>query len=1798
MYRFASLLMSAAMAFSGFSPVFDAKIASSADAAVSSELASVAAEVVFEAPSEDICYSGDVLQSDESASLAAPSDMEEVQWQIYCHGAWVSIGGENEAYIEVTYPMAASLLEDGSVYVRAAGKTDGEDTATEAIEVRFADEEEKIIEKEEETVDDGYIDDGSVVYTAAAPRLLGAADLLAAPGEAETYNVTINYTFMDGSIADDPVMLTLPAGADYYQVITIPQLTGYDSYLDEGEEPTTEFVIDITDIDQNHTYNVVYRPALVTYRVEHMFQNIYDNGYFLYETETKTGYTGDQTDRSDKNYEGMYPLLYDSITIAADGSTVLVIQYDRFYYLIDYDLDGGHGVDPIYARYETPIFANDPEKEGYTFAGWEPEVPEEIPVGGGTYTAQWTPEPVNYTVLYWYENTGPEEVYSVVGSSQKTALAGSTVSSNDFRNDAFAGRDDIYFFYNTDMTETYTIDGDGSTIVNVYFRRQPLTFNFNYGGGNTLTLIGKYGSSFSSYGYEWPGDAAWNYTNSSGGTTGMTFMDGFIPTSTMPNHGYTVNFNTTTRSGHTLLFYKQNLDGTYNTADQAAANNTVLSSGTFTITEKYEGFHVKDIRHSSSDSRYAWMTEDGEEYDGSAFYTPTSGSAPPQYGVVDGQVVELQNGVYLKADGTPYTGTYKYAVTDSPNGAYGIIDGTMQSLSEGYYYTNSTGVEVAYNGTAYVEDRFTESSKNGLYYWNGTGFGGPQTIYYNRGTYYRTRSGLLFPTYSNPIDVPYATTTTAETAVGAVNNQRTPITRGAIGAGRHYTGAMYTQSPADLVVEGEYYGFEDGEIFPIYADTSHWTYQGEVYDGQRYTSTTNPSVSGTYYGMFDGEMKAITRKTITDGWTTWTNVTAGSSTIPNDNYTYQLRFERNSYKLSFYNYDEYITSMTKNVLYEENLSEYEFAPEYPSDLPYGKYHFVGWYDNQELMGNTFNFNSSMPSHNVTLFAKWVPNTYHVNVYKNIIDMQEHGETVASGDYVYGSLADTPDIPEDPKYTFIGWFYTNEYGDEIPYQFSTHRITEDIDIYGKWSSDVLVTYTIRYEDEEGNEVAPPFTSSALEGSSKTFFAADELYDEYSQGYFPDLASHTILFDSEQDNDFTFTYHNYGTVPYTVRYVDADTGEALLPDKYVEDNGEIAVTEQYAYISGYMPDRFQKYLIVQATVPEDNVITFKYTKDTERARYLRSYYIEKQDGTYALYNAVDAVDVIGAPISTYPIRIDGYTYNPDDPRNVKEGFVTAEGTELKLYYDLNTYNYKVRYLDAKTNAVLAPEDTGSAKYGSTVSADAISIEGYDCVSDLSQSIVITTDEEDPARNVITFYYQTSQAAFNYVPIGDGTVTKSSETVSARTGQPEGSSPIYDPSTTVFRGWYLDAAGTQPVDPTLIDADKHILPQKQLVDDTMRYVSANYYAIFDPLGTNIKIVVASKDEPEKMLENAVFEITKDGQPATVIIDNVPVTLDGPIASDANGVVFNGKMSISDDPYELVQTDAPGQYVPVRGTMNISVTEDGVTVTGSPNVSVEYSAADDTWVITVLDYFNPVLPMGIHTNFTFMVLMTIFAAAAIIATAAKRKRGNNMQKAKKILSATLAVLLTAACAAPPSEAKSDEKNETVSAEPAFTPRREAADMSAYPEFKNEDGTFYEVTPSEFYAEVVEGQKPAAVFFGYAECPWCNDALPVLNAAAQYLDMQIAYINIKKALYTESETEKEPYETLLATISESIDPDGDGSPRLLVPFFGTFKDGKLVEYHMGTIDEEYDPSERELTHEEAEQLYLTYLDILDRLKN
>lgn len=313
-----------------------------------------------------------------------------------------------------------------------------------------------------------------------APAEEGQTDESPAPSEApSTYTILINYIFADGKQAAPSWSAQVAAGSTYTQDIQSPVVVGYTP-----SDPVVH-----VNTSEAKTYTVTYQPAEVEFTVKHYQQNVSNDEYTLADTETKKGYTESPVgDNLGKTYDGFARLLYDTTTtIAADGSTVVEINYDRKYYLMNFDLDGGYGVEPIYARFGAPISVDTPTKPGYTFEGWDKTIPATMPAQNTSYKASWKIGTSGFTVLFWYENAN-DNGYSVAGTYTPANVdPGTEKKSEDYKDQSFTGRDDKHFTYNAAKAETVTVKGDGSTVLNVYYTRNTYTLKFVDGTEEVLS---------------------------------------------------------------------------------------------------------------------------------------------------------------------------------------------------------------------------------------------------------------------------------------------------------------------------------------------------------------------------------------------------------------------------------------------------------------------------------------------------------------------------------------------------------------------------------------------------------------------------------------------------------------------------------------------------------------------------------------------------------------------------------------------------------------------------------------------------------------------------------------------------------------------------------------------------------------------------------------------------------------------------------------------------------------------------------------------------------------------------------------------------------------------------------------------------------------------------------------------------------------------------------------------------------------------------------------------------------------
>ena len=323
----------------------------------------------------------------------------------------------------------------------------------------------------------------------------------------------------DGKQAFTPYIATIKSGTSLNTTVHFPTMIGYDSFFEDRDTPSTSYEISLTEVNTDIIYTVKYKPALVDYSVRYYFQNIYDDLY-VEDTDLKvndTGFTGATPPDSilQKEVPGFTALYYQPDAIAADGSTVFEVYYERNYYLMEFDCNGGYGAETIYVRYGSYVSVPQPVKAGYVFSGWDlvkSENPDDpITEGDGTveplpsslppynmgYKAAWDTANTKYTLVFWRENANDPE-YSYWGTASSDAVSATVlvpieVAKRTANSAVSKGLDEAtHFTLNEAATiarnpETVVVAGDGSSIVNVYYSRNYYTLKFVWGSDGRST---------------------------------------------------------------------------------------------------------------------------------------------------------------------------------------------------------------------------------------------------------------------------------------------------------------------------------------------------------------------------------------------------------------------------------------------------------------------------------------------------------------------------------------------------------------------------------------------------------------------------------------------------------------------------------------------------------------------------------------------------------------------------------------------------------------------------------------------------------------------------------------------------------------------------------------------------------------------------------------------------------------------------------------------------------------------------------------------------------------------------------------------------------------------------------------------------------------------------------------------------------------------------------------------------------------------------------------------------------------
>lgn len=1404
------------------------------------------------------------LPQDERTTLTAvcASDVTDAsyQWQILADVAselWVNIYDATEQSLALSCALLNSLADDtGSAYVRCRVTASGQTIDSNVVCVTAA----RTIPVETGAEDEA---DANAAPTGRVPALRAPARAPAATSE-EYVEITINYLdAVTGKNIYKSYQAQIAKGTGYTSTVISPAYLGYAPFYNmaapsgtdtsAANDDATTIHLNILDSYSAPTYvvNVYYKAIDVPYAVRYYFQNIHDDTYSedvgLYRVSAaKTG-----TIISDKELklpegkaEGFTKLYHYPEAVAADGSTVFQCYYDRNYYMLKFDMDGGYGTEPVYARYGTAFIVTAPTRHGYEFVGWDdvtggtgdghPDtLPTTIPAKNRTYKALWRTVDTTYTTVYWLQNADDNK-YSFIGSVKGSAPSGTTVSGGDSltANTPLCGNNehihnkDCYpenfnqLVYNDTKTQkNVTINGDGSTTVNVYYDRKAYTLRFFYARENKNThqfqLVGGTTYPFGNKTHNRP--TSYNVENL------LDQVDDWGNITDVPKlkDEYKNTYIKRTLDSNGYTYYYLELKARFD------ADLSTLWPGDCFERVPVQGIHTKNEAHK-------YIEND-------------------QWG----------NYAYLAG----WNGEFKVKYTlDHDNST---IKGMFQRLDENLLYGPG---EVS-------EDSSNEINFLG-YFCNGADVGWSQPwqwlyklyvpvldgeesdhTYNYKGTNYKLIKTI--DTADNNREISHQTQPTLHGfTTGGQQQQNNPDTsdgRKSFTAQFFYERESYTltlhnyneavftvklpyQTPLDTYVRDE--PKHPSKLEAGAYTFGGWYYSSGCYEGTKYQpGDTMPAGNITLYAK-------------------WTPVTR--TVLFFQTYDAMLAYEKTGSKAGLIE--------PKKVAHGTRVGSVDD----PKDNSGHNYEFRGWFYMLAGKKTAYAPQDIPVTRDLNVFADWGSHTAQPYLVHYALHT---GETETKWTDALDTASGETAPGNNQTFTVSVGSETRTY----VYLTSDHQFHQQI-----------AADSTGYAYQGNTRTFYPKVGDPL----------NELYADFNTGCYPTLASHSITVESESDktapveNVFTFTYAHATSISYTVEYRYVDNNELISS---APDNGSVkklsdkaVVTERFAVIQDYIPDAFYKRLILAVKVDadghvtsQDNVVVFYYTKNNTHAPYAVHHMLQTLDaalndqsgletdanGNYQNYAEDEArIQGIGQTDSTLhvtPQTFSGFSVSKMGIQITTAGTTTTErkitlsgtdfpitidrnGTDLYVFYTRNQQEYSVYYLKygtpttdlnnlvyngdpAHENGVLANVTTSRGKFGQTVTEKAIAIEGWSCVSDKQQTLLLRSDQK---QNNIFFFYQPVQYSVDYQvwPQGGGTVSPSKEVVEGDTLF-KGSTPTEKPGYR-FEGWYLDENCTKSVtDQGNVDPTKNKLVPNKSELEAMPKVNT-FYAKFLPVLGNLTI------------------------------------------------------------------------------------------------------------------------------------------------------------------------------------------------------------------------------------------------------------------------------------------------------------------------------------------------------------------------
>ena len=623
-------------------------------------------------------------------------------------------------------------------------------------------------------------------------------------------------------------------------------------------------------------------------------------------------------------------------------------------------------------------------KEGYDFAGWYIGTDETNIITGWaagdkheesgiTLNAKWTPGDNKYKVQHWQQKTngGENPVTNYTCFEEETI----TLKGNGNRvktGDTTAATAKTYNGFTSKSFEQTTVAADGSTVINIYYNRNEITYTYTLGSGetwgtsespngdNNVVKEGLYGATVvlpqvkkTDYDFKnWKSGAITLSSTSTYGLENKTFA------ATWDLHGYKIKYHLNGGS------YANFTGGTYDDQDDTYTINFTVETSPVTLVSNptrsnynFGGWYTDNTNFTNSITSITTATAGSQDdcwnvyakWNYTVIYTTNGGTSIPN------QTYAHNQGIVKPADPELTGYDFDYWYTTDQNTPFNSFNDS--SAITGHTYLNAHWTAKTYTIEYYY-------GSNAFTFW-GSGYEAPLTYTYGTQTYLPSssnvsRNGYTFAGWYSTPELEDGDTWTrissSETGTKKFYAKWTP---------KSYT-ISYMMS-ASSTFNSTYWksGYEKPTSFTV---------------ENTITLPTASNIARPGYA-FQGwySTSALSGDPIT-------TINPGDYT---ENKVFYSKFELETYTIEWFNTeDSTVKSGSYKNSYQYTDSAYTLPTLVHDDF---RYKFDGWYT-EDTFENKYNSLSSGSYGNKRFYAKWT------SLVKEVSSLAEAQETISAIGY--------------------------------------------------------------------------------------------------------------------------------------------------------------------------------------------------------------------------------------------------------------------------------------------------------------------------------------------------------------------------------------------------------------------------------------------------------------------------------------------------------------------------------------------------------------------------------------------------------------------------------------------------------------------------------------------------------------------------------------------------------------------------------------------------------------------------------